>query len=39
VEDQKKIQAAYSIDENEWNNKVSWQLKIRDLREDVNGIN
>jgi single-stranded-DNA-specific exonuclease len=32
VENQQIFEAVYSIEENEWNDKVSLQLKLRDLR-------
>ena len=32
VQNQKRFQAVYSIDENEWQGKVSLQLKIRDIK-------
>lgn len=33
ITDNKKFNAVYSIDENEWNGNVTLQLKLRDLRE------
>jgi single-stranded-DNA-specific exonuclease len=32
IEDRKYFNAVYSIDENEWNGKVSIQLKVRDIK-------
>ncbi len=33
ITNRKSFKAVYSIDENEWNNQVSLQLKLRDLKE------
>jgi single-stranded-DNA-specific exonuclease len=32
VSNKKPFKAVYSIDENEWNGKVSLQLKLRDIK-------
>lgn len=34
LNEQKKIKAAYSIDENEWNGNLSIQLKLKDINPD-----